>query len=89
MLKHFKLGDKIDSFKVATYNHNKDKAWQIVHGIDSLEVLKGDKTRSFYECILNPSCDSVCIDSHAINIALGRQETIAKTQGLTSPKYWL
>lgn len=89
MLKHFRLGDKIDSFKSATYNHNKEKAWQIVHGINPLEVLKGDKTRSFYQCIFNPKSDSVCIDSHAINIALGRQQTIAKTQGLTTPKYEL
>ena len=90
LLKHWKVGDKLESFKVATYNHNKDKAWQIAHGIDPLEVLKGEKTRAFYQCLLNPSnSHSVCVDSHAINIALGLQKTIAQTPTLTSDKYGL
>lgn len=90
LLRHWKIGDKLESFKVATYNHNKDKAWQIAHGIDPLEVLKGEKTRAFYQCLLNPNnSHSVCVDSHAINIALGLQKTIAQTPTLNSGNYKL
>lgn len=88
LLKHYKLGDKLDSFKVATYNHNKEKGWQITHGIDPLDALKGDKTRSFYLCLLNPSDSyTVCIDGHATNIALGKQTTLEKAPALTTAKY--
>lgn len=90
LLKHWKIGNKLESFKVATYNHNKDKAWQIVHGVKPLEALRGNKTRAFYQCLLNPSnSHSVCIDSHAINIALGKSQAIAQTPTLNSGNYKL
>ena len=88
LLRHWKIGDKLESFKVATYNHNKDKAWQIAHGVDPLEALRGNKTRAFYQCLFLPTNSfAVCIDSHAINIALGKSQTIAQTPTLNSANY--
>lgn len=90
LIKAHNLGNKLDSFKSATYGHNKEKAWQIAKGFDPLDVLRGNKVRAFYECLLDP-CNSyaVCVDSHATNIALGKQATIAQTPTLTDQRYEL
>jgi hypothetical protein len=38
-----------------------------------LDVLRGPKVREFFRCIVNPYClESVCIDRHAVAIALAR-----------------
>ena len=34
-------------------------------------VCSGEKVRNFYRCIADPSCDAVCIDRHAFDIASG------------------
>lgn len=90
LLKHAIQGDKIDSFKTGTYDHNKSKAWAIAHGISPLDILGGNKVRSFYQCLINPQiCDVVCIDSHATNICLGRLAPISRTPTLSSAKFEL
>lgn len=81
-------GGKIDNIRVGTYNHNKEKAWLIARGIDPLEVLRGNKVRAFYHCLIAPyTSKAVCVDSHATNIALGRKAAIVKTPTLTDNKY--
>lgn len=78
----------IHSFKCCTYNQNKLKAWQIANGEDPRFVLSGNKVTAFYQCILNPSdYSTVCIDSHAANIALGRFATVAATPALSDRDY--
>lgn len=89
LLKHAIRGNKIDSFKTGTYDRNKSKAWAIAHGAAPLDVLGGNKVRAFYQCLLNPKSDVVCVDSHATNIALGRQAAIARTPTLTLDKFKL
>lgn len=59
---------------------NLDKAWRILEGEKPLEVLGGFKVRSFYECILEYRTNAVCIDTHAISIALGKRANEKITQ---------
>ena len=50
------------------------KAERIVNGENPLDVLRGNKVRAFYRCIVNPRDDkSVCIDGHAYSIWAGRR----------------
>lgn len=49
------------------------KARRIIDGEDPLDVLGGDKVRSFYRNILDPwGSDDVTVDRHAFDIAAGR-----------------
>lgn len=59
--------------KVGTYGQaNRDKASNILSGIDPLSVLGGQKVQSFYRNILNPDSNiAVTIDRHAKSAALG------------------
>lgn len=54
------------------------KAKRILKGHNPVEVLKGNKVKAFYACILNPSnpIGSVCIDGHAYAIWVGRRITL-------------
>ncbi len=48
----------------------------IYAGADPLSVLNGPKVRSFYALIADPTdADTVCVDRHAIDIALGVRMT--------------
>ena len=49
------------------------KAHQILKGNAPVStILKGNKVRAFYICILTPEMtEAVCVDTHAISIALG------------------
>lgn len=51
---------------------NVEKANRILNGEAPLDVLGGNKVRAFYGCINDPSSESVCIDRHAFDIAVGR-----------------
>lgn len=52
---------------------NTTKANLILAGADPLSVLGGNKVRNFYNSIANPDdAESVCIDRHAFDIAVGR-----------------
>lgn len=58
----------LESFKVSTYGNNKNKAWDIAHGTDPLEVIVAPKTRNFYLNILNPDDPHpVTVDGHIYN----------------------
>lgn len=55
-----------------TFDHNKEKAFLIAQGFDPSEVLRGNKVRDFYQCLLNPANRyKVCVDTHAANLAVG------------------
>lgn len=91
LFRHAINGGKLDNIRVSTYAQNKEKAWLICRGVaDPLDVIRGNKTKSFYQCLIAPDkSDAVCVDSHAVNIALGRQASIARTPALTDNKYAL
>ena len=64
---------------------NKDKAARILQGEEPLEVLGGDKVRSFYRNLTGDD-DAVTIDRHAIDIS-GFASKSADTGKLTSGVY--
>lgn len=67
-------GKKPDSIKCCTFDHNKEKAFLIARGFEPLEILKGNKVRDFYQCLLIPDdLITVCVDGHAANIAVASQ----------------
>lgn len=69
VLDGYKSGRELESVKVATYNHCRDRAWTYLNGVDFLSVVKGKKIRSFYFNIVNPLDPfNVTIDGHAVNI---------------------
>jgi hypothetical protein len=52
------------------FKKNTAKAWRILNGERPLDVLGGDKVRSFYRNMLG-CADSVTVDRWAVRIALG------------------
>lgn len=49
------------------------KAEAILNGSDPLDILGGEKVRTFFQTIVNPGIDGlVVIDRHAFDIALGK-----------------
>jgi hypothetical protein len=67
---------------------SKDKARRILDGEDPDVVFapksrnSGQKVRSFFNCIIDPGCDDVCIDRHAYDIAVGSKGTDSLRQPL-------
>jgi hypothetical protein len=51
---------------------NMRKAQLCLDGVEPLAVLGGKKVLAFYASILNPQGDSVCVDRHAYDVAVGR-----------------
>lgn len=69
----------VDSFRVSTYGANKRKAWSILNDNLSecdaiLERLNGRKVKAFYSNIMG--YDTCTIDGHALNIALGKRQSL-------------
>lgn len=76
---------KSNAIKCCTFDHNKEKAFMIARGFEPLEVLRGNKVRDFYKCLINPEdTHTVCVDGHAANIAVN-----SKTSSLSDKNYEL
>lgn len=76
LLEAYQNGQDVYEVKVSTFNLNKAKAIFIMFGDNPLDVIKGNKTRSFYRNILNPrDSNFVTVDRHAVSIALGERVT--------------
>ena len=57
-----------------TLSSNLDKARRIYAGEDPLDVLGGAKVRAFFTLINNPDdAETVCVDRHAFDVAVGRK----------------
>lgn len=64
-----------------TYKSQVKKALAILDGENPLDVLSGQKERSFYLCFLNPhSSREVTVDGHALNAWLGVYLSVEKTR---------
>ena len=64
------------------------KAERIREGETPLDVLRGNKVRAFYHCILNPrSSEHVCIDGHAYAIWQGERTNLDETPSLSDNLY--
>lgn len=73
--------------KVPAYPDAKNKALSLMRGTDPYEVLKGRKTRAFYENTINPRDPSyVTIDGHVYSAWVG--ERLTMKQPYISPKLY-
>lgn len=75
---------------IATYRQNSDKAWRMLTDQPDYQgmkvMLNGQKTISFYECIMGE--DACCIDGHARNIAyLERVNLTDNKSGIGKKEY--
>lgn len=84
-------GVGVESFKSGTYGvANKEKAYRIARGEQPLDVLGGNKVRAFYLLIATAGVDSnvVCVDGHAVHIALGlTDKAINKAPNMSAKNY--
>lgn len=65
-----------------------NKAQKIANGANPLDVLRGNKVRAFYQCILNPdTCCHVCVDGHAYSIWKGKRIPTDQTPQIGNPLY--
>lgn len=82
---NMKLGIRAyaDGSASGALSSNVKKANLILNGAAPLDVLGGNKVRAFYGCINNPSSESVCIDRHAFDIAVGRVTNNESRQALS------
>jgi hypothetical protein len=67
------------------YGANVTKARVILAGAPPLDILGGNKVRSFYLNIMDPSCDEVTVDTWALRIAAGDPGYPAS--GITNKQY--
>ncbi len=64
---HMILDGETEGF--TAYGKNVIKAWDILnHG--NLAVVRGPKVTAFYQLLVNPKADVVCVDTWAIRVAL-------------------
>lgn len=67
----------VSLFSVSTYRACARRALDFLDGVPFLKVTAGEKTRNFYQNILNPDDDyHVTIDGHAISAYVGRRLTM-------------
>ncbi len=66
---------------------NMGKCRRILAGEDILAVLHADKTQNFYLGIVSQGAEGVCIDRHAIDIALGVRHTEASRPAIGKRLY--
>lgn len=86
LVKEHSRGGDCSNIKVCSYGSNKVKAIQILDGREPLDVLSGQKVRSFYGCVLGEK-DSVCVDGHAYSIWLGERVATSKTPKISEKLY--
>ncbi len=80
-IKAEKASEGVEGFKSATYHKlNKEKAYRIASDQQHpLDVLGGNKVTAFYKLLVSPfDTETVCVDSHAVHIALGIDDTAIK-----------
>lgn len=70
------------------WSRNVNKAKAILAGRSPNDVLKGNKVRAFFACILCPTqCQSVCVDGHAFAIWKGKRIALDKTPPIRNRMY--
>jgi hypothetical protein len=73
----------------ATFNRNKARAVQILRAGTRHGVLSGLKVCAFADCIEDPTCDTVVVDSHAYNAWVGHRVIVNGTGPRITPRrYW-
>jgi len=80
MLKVYAAGgsdDDLNAITMRAYGQNQELATKILRAGDP-SLLTGPKRQEFYNCIIYPLMNDVCIDTHAYSVWLGQRVT-AKT----------
>jgi len=95
----YKSDIPLDEIKVSTYNPNKEKAKNILNIMDVgsmnlesdiKEILNGNKTKAFFDCIHNYKTNktTVCIDGHAKAIYIGEKFALTSNKSsITNKQY--
>jgi len=80
-------GEPLDGLGIRWYDGVR-KAKRILKGHNPDVVLKGNKVRAFFACILDP-CNklSVCVDGHAAAIHAGRRITLDEVPPMNDRLY--
>jgi hypothetical protein len=74
-------GHPLEDITVGTYNHCRDRAWQLLEGVNFLDQAKGPKIRSFYLNILDPTdMDPVTVDGHMYWGWIGKHGTMKEAK---------
>jgi hypothetical protein len=69
-----------------TFNHNKERAVEILSAGTRHGILSGEKVCAFADNIENPRTDTVVVDSHAYNAWLGERAIIGEHGIRITPK---
>ena len=76
-----------ESVRVTTYHHCRARSWAILEGRDPLDVLGGQKTRSFFFNITDPSGPvHVTVDGHMVGVWRGVRLTMDEA-GINARQY--
>lgn len=83
-------GGDLNQIKITQYQANREKAIRIVEGETPINVLGGNKTRSFFTNLYDPTDpDEVTIDGHAVCIALNQRKPLKGIGTLSDQQYEL
>lgn len=85
MCKVFAAGGEdtdLNAVTVSTYGINKELATRLLLN-DDTSILTGPKRKEFYNCIIRPELNDVCIDTHAYSVWLGKRVTTKECPNLT------
>jgi hypothetical protein len=86
LVKAYTYDIPLTSLALPCYKANVLKAWSIINGESPLDVLGGNKVRSFYACIMG-SKEDVCVDGHAYSIWYGRRLSMKQVPRLSDKIY--
>ena len=84
MLKVYAAGgsdDDLNAITMRAYGQNQELATKILRAGDP-SLLTGPKRKEFYNCIIYPLMNDVCIDTHAYSVWLGQRVTVHKVPNL-------
>lgn len=84
--KELALRAVVDGHASGTLSNSVRAADRILAGEDPLDVLKSDKVRNFYLCIMG-DVDAVCIDRHAWEVFEGKRYADKDRPKVTTKRY--
>jgi hypothetical protein len=89
MVDWYLAGGRDDLPKIRSYPLNREKAKKILLGRDPIDILKGNKVRSYYlNCFGPVDPEPVCIDGHMVSVWLGRRILLrSKEATITTTRY--
>lgn len=79
-----KKGDPLESVTVATFNGNRQRAWDLLKlgKFNPDKIFKGQKTRAFYDNLIDPDSDRVTVDTWAARAAYNTKANWMRSIGI-------